>query len=82
MERLFGPAGSSRQLQPVASHRGDGGDKASQCNEQPGDLDEQPLDLRGKTSQEDHSPDQGGDPGLGLRLGHARHHGASLSRYS
>jgi hypothetical protein len=45
-----------RQLQPVASHRGDDGDEASQCNEQPGDLDEQSPDLRGETTQEGHGP--------------------------
>jgi hypothetical protein len=39
-----------------------------------------PFELCGETTQEGHGPDQGANAGLGL--GHARHHGASPSRYS
>ena len=48
-----------RQLQPVASHRGDGADEASQCNQQPG-ISMSTPELRGETTQEGHGSDQGG----------------------
>jgi hypothetical protein len=64
----------------MANHRGGYGQEAGQRNEQPRELNEQPRDLRGETTQQSHGPDQGTD--ARLPLGHALHHGASLSRYS